>query len=89
MSELNQLTEIKEAKGKIVKVSPQGWGFISSKDIPFKRIFFHWSVVRQFDFTDLKYGMRVTFNAQYHSDKPPDEQWRADKVTVDKDEAEK
>lgn len=51
-------------KGKIIKVEYQkGWGFISSKEIPFTRIFFHWSSLRQntLKFTELKTGMKVSF----------------------------
>jgi cold shock CspA family protein len=49
--------------GKIIKLHPGGWGFISSKDIKFTRIFFHWSSLRQNtkNFTELKVGMRVEF----------------------------
>lgn len=50
-------------KGKIIKVSDEGWGFISSKDIKFTRIFFHWTSLKQgtLNFTELKTGMKVEF----------------------------
>ena len=50
-------------KGKIIKVSEGGWGFISSKDIKFTRIFFHWTSLKQdtLKFTELKNGMKVEF----------------------------
>ncbi len=49
--------------GKIIKVSPGGWGFISSKDIKFTRIFFHWTSLNQdtLKFTEIKTGMKVEF----------------------------
>lgn len=49
--------------GKIIKVSPGGWGFISSKDIEFTRIFFHWTGLQQntLHFKELKKGMQVEF----------------------------
>lgn len=49
--------------GKIIKVSDEGWGFISSKDIKFTRIFFHWTSLKQdtLKFTELKNGMHVEF----------------------------
>ena len=49
--------------GKIIKVSGGGWGFISSKDIKFTRIFFHWTSLKQdtLKFQELKNGMRVEF----------------------------
>ena len=49
--------------GRIIKVSKDGWGFISSKEIQFTRIFFHWTALRQdtIPFLDLKVGMDVEF----------------------------
>lgn len=49
--------------GRIIKVSDDGWGFISSRDIKFTRIFFHWTALRQdtLKFTELKTGMIVEF----------------------------
>jgi cold shock CspA family protein len=57
------MTEIKKVVGKIIKVSKAGWGFISSKDIEFTRIFFHWTALRQdtIPFLELKTGMMVEF----------------------------
>lgn len=53
----------KRVAGKIIKVSDEGWGFISSKDIKFTRIFFHWTSLKQdtLRFQDLKNGMKVEF----------------------------
>jgi cold shock CspA family protein len=49
--------------GRIIKVSAKGWGFISSRDIEFTRIFFHWTSLVQstLNFKELKTGMMVTF----------------------------
>lgn len=49
--------------GRIIKVSKAGWGFISSKEIEFTRIFFHWTALRQdtVTFPELKTGMWVEF----------------------------
>lgn len=49
--------------GRIIKVSDDGWGFISSRDIKFTRIFFHWTALRQdtLKFTELRTGMMVEF----------------------------
>jgi hypothetical protein len=51
------------AVGKIIKVSEQGWGFISCKDIKWTRIFFHWTSLRQdtLNFADVKVGMMCEF----------------------------
>jgi len=52
-----------KAVGRIIRVSKAGWGFISSKDIQFTRIFFHWTALRQdtLTFTELHTGMYVEF----------------------------
>jgi cold shock CspA family protein len=49
--------------GRIIKVSRGGWGFISSRDIEFTRIFFHWSALKQdtLNFKELEVGMFVEF----------------------------
>lgn len=52
-------------EGKILKVSDNGYGFISSRDIPFTRIFFHWTSLRPdtINFKELHSGMKVSFVA--------------------------
>ena len=49
--------------GRVIKVHKTGWGFISSKEIEFTRIFFHWTALRQdtVKFPELKTGMHVEF----------------------------
>jgi cold shock CspA family protein len=56
------MTDIKVI-GRVIKVSKAGWGFISSKDIEFTRIFFHWTALRQdtVTFPNLRTGMIVEF----------------------------
>jgi cold shock CspA family protein len=74
----------KRVKGKIIKVSDEGWGFISSKEIKFTRIFFHWTSLKQdtLKFQDLKNGMKVEFTPVEVQDKG----WRAIKIRVLRDE---
>lgn len=57
------VTESKRIQGKIIKVAAKGYGFISSKDIPFTRIFFHWTSLRPdtVNFKSLRSGMQVSF----------------------------
>lgn len=76
--------EDKRVFGKIIKVSEDGWGFISSKEIKFTRIFFHWTSLKQdtLKFTELKNGMKVEFTPVEVQDKG----WRAIKIRVVKDE---
>jgi cold shock CspA family protein len=61
-NEVSSHTE-KRSSGRIIKLSDEGWGFISSKDIPFTRIFFHWTSLKQntLNFKELKVGMKVEF----------------------------
>lgn len=75
--------EEKRISGKIIKVSSDGYGFISSKDIPFTRIFFHWTSLRPdtLKFTDLKSGMKVSFVAYEVEDKG----YRAIKIKVEEE----
>lgn len=49
--------------GRIIKVNKMGWGFISSREIEFTRIFFHWTALKQdtLRFPELKAGMHVEF----------------------------
>jgi cold shock CspA family protein len=72
--------EEKRVKGKIIKVSEDGWGFISSKEIKFTRIFFHWTSLRQdtLKFQDLKNGMKVEFTPVEVEGKG----WRAIKIKI-------
>ena len=66
--------------GRIIKVSKSGWGFISSKDIEFTRIFFHWTALRQdtVPFLELRTGMTVEFTPLQITGKG----WRAVHVKV-------
>ena len=68
-------------RGKIFKIqSEKGYGFISSKEIPFTRIFFHWSALMPdtLNFKKLKEGMLVEFNATGN----PEKGTRAIKIRV-------
>ncbi len=75
------LKEDKRIDGKIIKISSEGYGFISSKDVPFTRIFFHWTSLRPdtLKFTELKSGMKVSFVAFNVEDKG----FRAIKIKVE------
>jgi cold shock CspA family protein len=70
----------KRVNGKIIKVSDEGWGFISSKEIKFTRIFFHWTSLKQgtLKFQELKNGMKVEFTPVQVEGKG----WRAIKIMV-------
>jgi cold shock CspA family protein len=70
----------RRVKGKIIKVSEEGWGFITSIEIKFTRIFFHWTSLKQetLNFKDLKQGMEVEFTPIEVQDKG----WRAIRIEV-------
>lgn len=78
------MSEQKRVIGKIFAINPGGYGFISSKDIPFERIFFHWSALNPSapKFTELKKGDEVEFSAVEFGDRG----WRALKIDVLEDE---
>jgi len=81
-----QVHQTEKALGKIVKLSPSGWGFILSPQHQFTRIFFHWTALQQntLNFTDLKVGMKVRFYTQKYKEQGT----RAYKVEViDDDES--
>lgn len=58
-------------QGRLTRVDPRGFGFITSRDIPYTRIFFHWSGLLQstLNFKDLQKGMTVEFNPFLLKDK--------------------
>jgi cold shock CspA family protein len=72
--------EARKIVGRIIKVSKGGWGFISSRDIEFTRIFFHWTALKQdtLPFLELHTGMMVEFVPV----QIPGKGWRAIHVTV-------
>ena len=70
--------------GKIIYIDRNsetgGWGFISSKELTYTRIFFHWTALKQetTNFKDLKTGDEVTFDAK----EVPIKGWRAVNIVV-------
>lgn len=83
VGELTETTTVKDALGRIVAVKREkGYVFISSKDIPFQRIFCHWSRIRGLDWEEVEYGMEVKFDAEKDTSRPKGEQWRAMRAHV-------
>jgi cold shock CspA family protein len=74
------MDESKRVLGRIIKVHDKGWGFISSKQIEFTRIFFHWTALRQdtLGFKELKTGMNCSFIPV----QIPGKGWRAIQIKV-------
>lgn len=69
--------------GRINFISEEGWGFIISKEIPFERIFFHWTALKgdTLNFKEIEEGMNVEFIPV----KIPEKGWRAIKIKVIKE----
>lgn len=74
------MNDVARSVGRIIKIHKSGWGFISSKEIEFTRIFFHWTALRQdtLRFLELKTGMKVEFTPV----EIPDKGYRAMHVRV-------
>lgn len=74
------MNDLKKVTGRIIKVSKEGWGFLSSKEIQFTRIFFHWTSLVQntLNFQELKTGMWAEFVPM----EVPGKGWRAIHVKV-------
>ena len=67
--------------GKIIHLEEdKGWGFITSPDIKFTRIFFHWTALQPdtLNFTLLKKHMKVDFTPKLFNET----NWRAIKIKV-------
>jgi len=81
----------KEAKekrivGKIIRTDPRGYGFITSEEIPFERIFWHWTSLT-FDtlkFPSIRRGMKVDFvpRHQGQDENGKDKGYKAIKITI-------
>ena len=73
-------------KGKIVKLDKEnGWGFIVSPELRFKRIYFHWSALSPtLDFIKLSIGDMLTFTPTEYTDPKTNEYkgWRAYKIEL-------
>lgn len=51
--------------GRIFAINKRGYGFIMSEEIPFKRIFFHWTALAAgTEFTDLQRKDIVEFETK-------------------------
>lgn len=50
--------------GKVFLVNKRGYGFISCKEVPFTRIYFHWTnmIPQTINFKELKRGDEVEFD---------------------------
>lgn len=75
-----QKQEQKLITGKIIFISEEGWGHIITKDIPFEKVFFHWTALRNdtLRFKDIEEGMKVEFISFEH----PEKGWRAINIKV-------
>lgn len=83
-TEPKSLDEVPRIEGKIIKLDPTGYGFITSRQKPFTRIFFHWSglLPTTKNFLELRKGMKLEFDCVRYIDKGIDKGWRAHKIEV-------
>lgn len=81
-NEMNDNEETKDDRriiGKIIHLEENGgWGFITSQEIKFTRIFFHWTALQTdtLHFSDLKKHMKVEFTPKLFEGT----KWRAIKI---------
>lgn len=80
IKESREMTDTGTMTGRVIKVSKRGWGFISSMDLQFTRIFFHWTALRggSVPFLKIEKGMHAEFVAV----EIPTKGWRAVHVLV-------
>jgi cold shock CspA family protein len=65
-----EFNETQRYKGKIIFLSDKGWGFISTPEIAFTRIFFHWTGLNpKVNYKNLNKGANVEFNVKEYEDK--------------------
>ncbi len=77
----------KRIEDKVIHLDEEGWGFFSSDEVKYERIFFHWSALSKGErnFKYLQRGMRCTFDCVFikaSKDGLPDKGWRALKIKV-------
>jgi len=80
MTTIGEVTGLNRINGRVIKISKEkGWGFISSFDKPFTRIFFHWSALEPtFNILNLNPGAKVEFEPM----EIPEKGWRAMRIKV-------
>lgn len=78
--ELNKATVGDNLVGVINNLRKEGYGFITSEQLPFERIYFHWTGLKQdtMRFPQLKKRMRVEFQLQHD----PEKGYKAIKIKV-------
>jgi len=79
--EVKETKEEKRVVGTIIKLNQdKGYGFISSHDIKFTRIFFHWTSLLQT--TKKFYDLQVKDKVEFTPLEVPDKGTRAIKIKV-------
>jgi cold shock CspA family protein len=70
----------KRIEGKVIMINKRGYGFISSKEVPYTRIYFHWTnlIPQTINFAEIKRGDPVDFLLE----KKDDGTFKAIKVDV-------
>lgn len=76
MSERSELDDVKypfgskRIEGKVIVVNKRGFGFISSKEVPYTRIYFHWTnlIPQTINFSEIKRNDPVDFVLEKKND---------------------
>lgn len=78
------MNDTKRVSGKIIHLDDTGWGFVTTPEMEFTRIFFHWTglVGDTLNFKELKRNMKVEFIPVAVEGKG----WRAMRIKVVEDD---
>lgn len=70
----------KRVEGKVIMINKRGYGFISTKEVPYTRIYFHWTnlLPQTINFAEIRRGDPVDFILE----KKDDGTYKAIKVDV-------
>lgn len=81
--ELEEQEKEKRIKGRIIQLDSRGFGFIISDELPFERIFFHWTSLAQGTkkFPELERGMFCTFLPRMQT--PKEKGYKAIRIVIE------
>ncbi len=80
---LEEQEKEKRIKGRIIQLDKRGFGFIISEELPFERIYFHWTSLKQgtLKFPALERNMNVSFTAKMQT--PEEKGYKAIRIVVE------
>lgn len=73
-------------QGKVIRTHRDGWGFISSHEVPFYRIFFYWQDLDpSIHFPKLHVKTKLEFEVRYDPTREVGKRYSAKKITLVKE----